>query len=66
MNVQNIYDNECFKWCLVRYLQVLQPIIQQELQKLTKIFQKDLILKTKSPVRTREIYKLEKQEFNWH
>ena len=19
-NIQNIYDNECFKWCLVRYL----------------------------------------------
>ena len=46
INIQNIDDNECFKWCLVRYL-ILQIITQQELQKLTKIFLKNLTLKTK-------------------
>ena len=40
--------------------QILQIITQEKLQKLTKVFQKDLILKTKSPVKIRDIHKIEK------
>ena len=46
INIQNIDDNECFLWCLVRYLHTTN-CNQQELQKqMTEIFQKDLVLKT--------------------
>ena len=45
INIQNIDDKDCFNWCLVRYLN-MQIIIQQELQKLTKILQRDLVLMT--------------------
>ena len=44
INIQNTDDNECYKWCLVRYLLIiiLLIIIQEELQKLIKIWQRDL------------------------
>ena len=45
LNIQNIDDNECFKWGIVRYL-ILQIIICQKLQKLIKVFPKSLTLKT--------------------
>ena len=43
--IQNTDDNECFKWCLARFLDPAD-IIQEELKKLIKIFQRDFILKT--------------------
>ena len=45
INIQNIDDNECFQWYLIRYLDPAD-IIQEELKKLIKILQKDLLLKT--------------------
>lgn len=45
INIQNIDDNECFKSCLVRYLNH-EDHHQEELEQLTKIFQMNLILKT--------------------
>ena len=45
INIRNIDDNECFQWCLIRYLDPAD-IIQEELKKLIKILQKDLLLKT--------------------
>ena len=47
---------------LMMFGQILKScriIIQQELQKLTKILQRDLILKF--PVKTRDIHKIEKK-----
>ena len=45
INIQSSDDNECFKWCLVRYL---NPANHHpgRITKLTKILQRDLILKT--------------------
>ena len=43
INIQNTDDNECFKWCLVRYINP-ENHHPQELQKLTKMLQRDLIL----------------------
>ena len=45
INIQNIDNNDCFKWCLVRYLKSAD-VRQQESQTLTKILPKSLILKT--------------------
>ena len=46
-NIQNTDDNECFNWCLVRYLNPEDnyPRITLELQKLITILLKGLILK---------------------
>ena len=38
INIQNIDDNKCLKWCLVRFA-ILQTIFQEELKKLTKNLQ---------------------------
>ena len=58
INVQNIDDNECFKWCLVRYLNH-HPA---EITKSDKEFAKRLDFKhIKFPVKTRDIQKIEKR-----
>ena len=44
INIQNIDDNECFKWCLAGYLNPA-IITKQELQKLIKTLLKCLVLK---------------------
>ena len=44
INIQNIDDNECFKWCLAGYLNPA-IITEQELQKLIKTLLKCLVLK---------------------
>ena len=41
-------DNECFKWCLVRYLHPADHN-PKRITKAVRILQKDLILKTKIP-----------------
>ena len=54
------YDNECFKWCLVRYLR-LQIITQQELKKVDKYLAREFDFKyIKCLVRIRDTYKIEK------
>ena len=41
INIQNIYDNECFKWCLVRYLNPADHH-QERITKADKDFSKKL------------------------
>ena len=58
--IQNIYDNECFKWCLVRYFNPAghNP---RRIIKADKNFAKILDFKdTKFPVKIRGILKIEK------
>ena len=52
------------KWCLGRYLKILQIVTYQELQKRTKILSKKLDFKDiKLSVKARDIHKIEKKEF---
>ena len=59
-NIQNINDNECFKWCLVRYL---HPAGQHpaRIRNNDKYFAKELDLKTKFPVKIRDIRRIKKR-----
>ena len=61
INIQNTDDNECFKWCLARYLNPanLNP---RGITKDDKYFAKRLDFKDiKFPVKTRDIHKIEKK-----
>ena len=61
INSQNIYDNEWFKWCLVRYL---NPADRNpaRITKAGKDFAKKVDFKgTKFPVKVKDIYKVEKK-----
>ena len=50
------------KWCLGRYLKILQIVTYQELQKWTKILSKKLDFKDiKLSVKARDIHKIEKR-----
>ena len=65
INIQNIDDNECFKWFLVRYLNSSDhhPV---GTTKLDKDFEKMLDFKyIKYPVKVRDIHKIGKKEFHW-
>lgn len=59
-NIQNIDDNEYFKWCFVRYLHLADhnPV---RITKGGKDFARRLDFKEiKFPVKTRDIHKIEK------
>ena len=61
VNIQNIDDNECFKWCLVRNV---NPIDHNpaKITKTDKDFAKNLDFKDKIfPVKIRDIHKIEKR-----
>ena len=61
INIQSIDDNECFKWCLVRYLNPAHhnPRI---ITKANKDFAKRLEFEDiKFPVEIRDIHKIEKK-----
>ena len=61
INIQNIDDNECFKQCLVRYL---NPADRNpaRITKADKDFAKKLDLKNiKFPFKVRDIHKIEKK-----
>ena len=61
INIQNINDNECFKWCLVRSL---NPADRKPARttKADKYFAKKLHFKEiKFPVKVRDIHKTEKK-----
>ena len=63
INIHNIEDNECFKWCLVRYL---HPIDHhpEKIRKVHRLFEDELDIEdTKSPVKIKDIHKIEKNEF---
>ena len=61
INIQNIDDNECFKWCLVRYLNLADcksaRITQADKDLVKKLDFKDI----KLPVKVSDIYKIEKK-----
>ena len=61
INIQNIDDNECFKWCLVRYF---HPADHQPARttKAGKDYSKKLDFKDmKFSVKTRDIHKIKKK-----
>ena len=62
INIQNTEDNECFKWCLVRYL---NPVDHNP-RRITKTDKKLDLKNIKFPVKIRDIYKIEKKEFYQH
>ena len=60
MSIQNIDDNECFKWCLVKYLHPADHHAARII-KAEKTFVKELDLNDiKFPVKIRDIHKIEK------
>ena len=60
VNIQNIDDNECFKWSIGR----LTNRTDHNLRRITKPFAKKLDFKnTKFPVKIRDIHKIEKKNF---
>ena len=64
-NIQNTDDNECFKWCLVRYLNPTDHN-PKRITKSDKDFAKRLDFKDlKFSVKTRDIHKIEKKKY-WH
>ena len=65
INIQNIDDNECFRWCLVR---CLNPADHNpgRIAKADKGFAKRLDFKDiKSPVKIRDIHQIGKK-IHWH
>ena len=60
INIQNIDNNECFKWCLVRYLYSADHH-PARITKADKNFTRALDFKDiRFPVKIRDIYKIEK------
>ena len=61
INIQNTDDNECFNWCLVRYLNPADHN-SRRITKFDKDFAKRLDFKDiKFPAKIRAIYKIEKK-----
>ena len=61
INIQNIDDNECFKWCLVRYLNPADHH-PARITKTDKDFVKRLHLKDiKFPVKISDIHEIKKK-----
>ena len=64
INIQNIDENDCFKWYLIRYLkpenQDPARITKAEKNSAKKINFKDI----KFPVKIRDMYKIEKKKKN--
>ena len=64
INNQNVDDNECFKWSLVRYLNS-EDHHKARITQADKDFGKKLAFKgIKFPVQIRDIHKIEKKNFN--
>ena len=62
INIQNIDDSECFKWCLVRYLPP-ETHHSERITKADKDFAKELPFKDiKFPVEIIDIHKIKKQK----
>ena len=62
INIQNIDDTECFKWCIVRYLN-LADCNPRIITKADKDFAKKVDFKDiKSLVKVRDIHKIEKKK----
>ena len=66
INIQNIDDNECFKWSFVRYLNPTYCNLAR-ITKADKDFAKKLDFKViKFPIKIRGIHKIDKKEFHQH
>ena len=62
INIQNTDENECFKWCLVRYLNPADTN-SRRITKVDKDFAKRFDFKDrKFPVKTRDIHRTEKKK----
>ena len=62
INIQNIDDNECFKWCLIRYLNPADHN-PRKITKANKNFAKSFDFKyINFTVKIRDIYKIEKKK----
>ena len=62
-NIQNIDDSECFKWCLVSYLNFADHH-QARITRAGRDFAKRVDFKDiKFPVKTRDIHKIEKKNY---
>ena len=62
INIQNIDDNECFKWCLVRYLNPANHH-PARITKFDKDFAKKLDFEDiKFPIKISDIYKIGKKK----
>ena len=60
INIQNINDNECFKWSLDRYLNPVDPD-PARITKADKDFAKKVDFRDKKfPIKIRDIHKIEK------
>ena len=60
-NIQNFDFNQCFRWCLIRYL---NPVDHhpERIRNVDKLFEGKLGFKdTKFPVKIRDIHKTEKR-----
>ena len=72
INIQNTDDNECFKWCLIRYLHPSDHNPEElekkvKIRKVDKNFARELDSKDiKLPVKIRDIHKIEKRESHRH
>ena len=63
INVQNTDYNECFKWCLVRYLNTAEHNTRK-ITKTDKCFKKRLDFKDVTfPAITRDIHKIGRKKF---
>ena len=61
INIQNIDDNECFKWCFVRYLNAADHN-PRRIKKADKDFAMRIDFKSRQfPVKIRDIHKIEKK-----
>ena len=61
IDIQNFIDNECFKWCLVRYLHPANHN-PRRIKKADKLFGDELDLEDiKFPVKIKAIHKFEKK-----
>ena len=61
INIQNIDDNQCFKWCIVRYVHPADHD-PRRITKADKDFAKKLDFKDiKFPVKIRDIHKIEEK-----
>ena len=63
LNVQNIGDNECYKWFLVRYLQPADYHLVR-IRKIGKLFKDKLDFEDiKFSVKIKDIHKIEKNNY---
>ena len=61
INIQNTDDNECLKWCLVRYFHPADHN-PKRIRKMCKLYGYKLDFKdTKFPIKVRDIHKIERK-----